>query len=64
MLDDVPNLGAARGNTGHRGDMIGLERVLHAQQKPQPQNSEHVFPARLATLYDTGRSICQSKIRA
>jgi hypothetical protein len=28
--------------------MIGLERVLHAQQKPQCQNSEHAPPARLS----------------
>jgi hypothetical protein len=25
-----------------RGDMVGLERVLHAEQKPKPQNSEHM----------------------
>jgi len=24
--------------------MIGFERMLHAQQKPQPQNSEHTPP--------------------
>jgi hypothetical protein len=26
--------------------MVGLERVLHAEQKAKPQNSEHAFPAR------------------
>jgi hypothetical protein len=25
--------------------MIGLERVLHAQQKPKPQNAKHGLPA-------------------
>jgi hypothetical protein len=25
--------------------VIGLERMLHAQQKPQPKNSEHTPPA-------------------
>ncbi|MEI9925466.1 MAG: hypothetical protein WDN50_20245 [Bradyrhizobium sp.] len=25
--------------------MIGLERMLHAQQKPEPQNSKHGLPA-------------------
>jgi hypothetical protein len=25
--------------------MIGLERMLHAEQKTQPQNSEHPSPA-------------------
>jgi hypothetical protein len=24
--------------------MIGLQRVLHAEQKSKPQNSEHVYP--------------------
>ena len=42
VLDDVADMAAARGDAGHRRDMVGLERVLHAQQKPQPQNSEHV----------------------
>ena len=41
MLDDVADMGAARGDAGDRRDMIGLERVLHAQQKTEPQNSEH-----------------------
>jgi hypothetical protein len=27
--------------------MVGLERMLHAEQKTQPQNSEHVSPALL-----------------
>jgi hypothetical protein len=35
MPDDVANLGAARGDAGHRGDMIGLERVLHAEEKTE-----------------------------
>ena len=46
MADDVADLAAARGDAGHRRDMVGFQRVLHAQQKPQPQNSEHVSPAR------------------
>ncbi len=33
VLDDVAHIGAARGDRGHRRDMVGLERVLHAQQK-------------------------------
>ena len=35
------DMAAACGDAGYGGDMIGLERMLHAQQKPQPQNSEH-----------------------
>src|SRR3954454_5360228 len=46
VLDDVADVGAARGDAGDSGDMIGLERVLHAQQKTQSQNSEHLSPAR------------------
>ena len=42
--DDVADVGAARGDRGHRRDMVGLERVLHAEQKSKPQNSEHVSP--------------------
>jgi hypothetical protein len=45
MLDDIADMGAARGDAGDRRDMIGLERVLHAQQKPEPQNSKHILPA-------------------
>ena len=46
VLDDIGDMAAARGDAGYGGDMIGLERMLHAQQKPQPQNSEHTPPAR------------------
>src|SRR6478752_1986550 len=49
VLDDVSDVGAARGDAGDRGDMIGLKRVLHAQQKTQAQNSEHSSPARLTS---------------
>jgi hypothetical protein len=28
--------------------MIGLKRMLHAQQKSQTQNTEHQVPARFA----------------
>ena len=35
MPDDVAEFSAARGDAGHRGDMIGLKRVLHAQQKTE-----------------------------
>ncbi len=45
MLDDIGDTAAARGDAGYGGDVIGLERVLHAQQKPQPKNSEHTPPA-------------------
>src|SRR5712671_7729561 len=45
VLDDIADVGAARGNAGHRGDVIGLERMLHAQKKPETQNSEHTPPA-------------------
>ena len=41
MLDDVADMGAARGDAGDGRDMIGLERVLYAEQKTKPQNSEH-----------------------
>ena len=38
MPDDIADMAAARGDAGHRRDMIGLERVLHAQQKtPAPE---------------------------
>jgi hypothetical protein len=43
-------MAAARGDAGDGGDVIGLERMLHAQQKPQPKNSEHTPPARLYQL--------------
>jgi hypothetical protein len=33
--------------------VIGFERMLHAQQKPKPQNSEHMPPARPETSSNT-----------
>ncbi len=53
VLDDVTDMAAARGDAGYGGDVVGLERVLHAQQKPKPQNSEHMPPARVAVASNT-----------
>ena len=64
VLDDVADVGAARGDRGHRRDMVGLERVLHAQQKSQPQNSEHLSPAPSCDDGIPRRRLCPSKIRA
>ena len=47
VLDDIGDLAAARGNAGDRRDVVGFQRVLHAQQKTQSQNAEHLSPARL-----------------
>jgi hypothetical protein len=41
VLDDVGNIAPPRGDTGDRRDMIDLQRVLHAQEKPKPENSKH-----------------------
>jgi hypothetical protein len=53
VLDDIGDIPAARGDAGYGGDMIGLERMLHAQQKPQPKNSEHTPPTRYIGSSDT-----------
>ena len=45
MAHDIADPAAPRRDARHRRDMIGLQRVLHPQQKPQPQNSEHLSPA-------------------
>ena len=42
VLDDIKNFAAASCDRGDRRDMIGLERMLHAKQKTQAQNSEHL----------------------
>jgi hypothetical protein len=42
--DDIADVAAARRNAGDGRDVIGLQRVLHAQQKAQPQDTEHVSP--------------------
>ena len=52
-INDVTDMAAARGDAGDGGDMIGLERMLHAQQKPKPQNPEHTPPARFAVPSNT-----------
>src|SRR6266487_1840067 len=44
VFDDIGDMAAARGDAGDGGDVIGLERMLHAQQKPQPKNSQHTPP--------------------
>ena len=56
VLDDVADMAAARGDAGDGRDMIGFERMLHAQQKPEPQNSEHVSPARTQLLPGSRRA--------
>ena len=43
VLDDIADVAAARGDARNRRDMVGLERMLHAEQKSQSQNSEHFF---------------------
>ena len=44
VLDDVTNVGPASGNARHRRNVIGLKRMLHTEQKTEPQNSEHELP--------------------
>jgi hypothetical protein len=44
--------------------MIGLQRVLHAQQKPQSQNSEHVPSARLTTVMTSAAGLVRAKFMA
>src|SRR6478609_9539698 len=46
MLDDIADMAATCGDAGHGGDVIGFKRMLHTQQKPKSQNSEHEPPAR------------------
>ncbi len=41
MLDDVADIAAAGGDAGHRRDVVGFQRMLHAEQKAESQNSEH-----------------------
>src|SRR6185369_5463772 len=48
VLDDVTDAAAAGGDAGDRRDVIGLERMLHAQQKPKPQNCKHTRPISLS----------------
>ena len=61
VLDDIGDMAAARGDAGDGGDMIGLERMLHAQQKPQPQNSEHT-PLPVVSVHQIPvGSLCQVK---
>jgi hypothetical protein len=41
VLDDVGNIVTAGGDTGDGSDMIDLERMLHAEEKSKPDDSEH-----------------------
>ena len=41
MFNDIADMRAASRYARHRCDMVGLQRMLHAKQKSQPQNSEH-----------------------
>src|SRR5207302_5015930 len=53
VLDDVADMAAAHRDAGHGGDMIGFERMLHAQQESKPQNSEHWPPTRSTASSNT-----------
>jgi len=39
--DDIGDVAPPRGDARDRSDMIGLKRMLHAQDKSKPQNSKH-----------------------
>jgi hypothetical protein len=41
MPDDIADLAPARRDRGDGGDVIGLQRMLHAQQKTETENAEH-----------------------
>ena len=47
VLDDVADVAAPRRDRGDGGDMIGLQRMLHAQQEAKTQDCEHASPALL-----------------
>src|SRR5262245_7505503 len=53
MLDDVAHAATARGDAGDGRDMIGLKRMLHAQQEPETQNSQHYAPYPLLIASNT-----------
>ncbi len=36
VLDDVADMAAPRGDRGHRGDVVSLERMLHPEEKAEP----------------------------
>jgi len=44
VFDDITNVGSAGGYARHSRDVIGFERMLHAEQKADPQDPEHVLP--------------------
>jgi hypothetical protein len=35
VLDDVADMAAPRSDRGHRGDVIGLKHMLHAEEKAE-----------------------------
>jgi hypothetical protein len=41
MFNDIADMRAASRYARHRRDVIGLQRMLYAKQKTQPQNPEH-----------------------
>jgi hypothetical protein len=51
VLDDIGDVFTPRGDRGNRGYVIGFQRVLHAQQKAQPQYCKHRSP--FMTVPDT-----------
>ena len=46
MLHDFDEVAAARSDARHSRNVIGLERMLHADHKPQPQDTNHDFRTR------------------
>jgi hypothetical protein len=56
VFDDIPDIGPAGRDAGHRRDVIGLKRMLHSEQKAKPQNSEHSHPDLTSTDNILGES--------
>ena len=44
VADNISDAGAPRGDARHRRDVIGFERMLHAEQETEAENSKHADP--------------------
>ena len=62
VLDDIGDMGAPRGDAGYRGDMVGLERVLHAEQKTKSQNSEHPLRPVVRRLWHQSEALVRAHL--
>ena len=62
VLDDIGDMGAPGGDAGYGGDMIGLQRMLHAEQETKSKNSEHPLRPVVRRLWHQSEALVRAHL--